>query len=274
MGDQRSLVVAGLRVTPHPWDKAYNTELLIRYTRQAATEGAGLVVTPEGFVEGYVWNDEAPKAFTRDEYFALGEPADGPLMDRLRDLASELRIHLAVGFAERRGDEMFNSFAILSPEGLTLSLYAKTHTAGDEPLNTRGTEFPVVDTAFGRWGSLVCMDRQLPETSRILALKGAALILVPAWGMTGELNDAMMRIRAYENGVHLVFVHPRRCLVIDPTGTIVAQDRGGGDEIVSARITLQPPGRGPISRRRPEIYGDLLLPSPGVEPGAPFATAL
>jgi predicted amidohydrolase len=104
------------------------------------------------------------------------------------------------------------------------------------------------------------MDRQLPETSRILAIKGAQIILVPAWGMCGEMNDVLMRTRAYENGVHVAFVHPKRCLIIDPDGTIIAQDSGTGDEIVKSKITLRGSGpHGPMKRRRPEIYGELVL---------------
>jgi predicted amidohydrolase len=159
---------------------------------------------------------------------------------------------------------MYNSVLVLSPEGVVVTRYSKTHTAGnDEPFNTKGTEFPVVDTSLGRWGTLICMDRQLPETSRILAVKGAQLILVPAWGMYGEMNDAMMRTRAYENSVHVAFVHPKRCLIIDPSGTIIAEDSGAGDEIVSACITLRDSRADTsIQHRRPEIYGDLLTPNP------------
>jgi predicted amidohydrolase len=148
---------------------------------------------------------------------------------------------------------------IVAPDGAIASRYSKAHTADDEPFNTKGTEFPVIDTPLGRWGTLICMDRQLPETSRILAIKGAQLILVPAWGMSGEMNDVMMRTRAFENGVHIAFVHPKRCLIIAPTGEIIAQDLGAGDEIVTAQITLRASGTGsPIRHRRPEIYGELL----------------
>ena len=225
-----------------------------------------MVVTPEGFLEGYVWQDGNPQDFSRDKYFAVGESVDGPLMSRVRALAHDLEIYLVVGFAERREDRMFNSVAVLSPDGSVVMRYSKTHTANDEPFNTKGAEFPVVDTPLGRWGTLVCMDRQLPETSRILAIKGAQMILVPAWGMYGEMNDAMMRTRAYENSVHVVFVHPERCLIIDPEGTIVAQDSGTGDEVVSCRIALRDSWAGTsIQHRRPEIYADLLTPNPAAQ---------
>jgi predicted amidohydrolase len=265
--DDACFTVAGLRVVPTPWDKQGNFALLERFARQAVDAGARLVVTPEGFLEGYVWNDENPEYFSKERYFEIGESADGPLLGRVGALASELNVYLAVGVAERRDERMYNSVFIFSPDGVAVSRYAKTHTAGDEPYNTKGSEFPLVETAFGRWGTVICMDRQLPETSRILAVKGAQLILVPAWGMYGEINDIMMRTRAFENGVHVLFVHPRRCLIISPDGTIIAQDKGNGDEVVTAQVTLTPPGtQGPIRRRRPEIYGELLFHSPEHDP--------
>ncbi|MGB7050272.1 MAG: carbon-nitrogen hydrolase family protein [Acidimicrobiales bacterium] len=264
MEHQSSFTLAGLKVIPKAWDKQGNFDKLEHFARRAAGEGAQVVVTPEGFLEGYVWHDDNPKDFSRAQYFDAGETIDGPLMGRVRALARELEIHLVVGFAELRDDSMYNSVLVLSPEGAVVTRYSKTHTAGnDEPFNTKGTEFPVVDTPLGRWGTLICMDRQLPETSRILAVKGAQLILVPAWGMYGEMNDAMMRTRACENSVHVAFVHPRRCLIIDPKGSIVAEDSGADDEIVSARITLQDSrANTSIQHRRPEIYGELLTPNP------------
>ncbi|MGO9875960.1 MAG: carbon-nitrogen hydrolase family protein [Acidimicrobiia bacterium] len=250
--------LAGLRVAPKPWDKLGNFDLLERFTTRAAGEGADVVVTPEGFLEGYLWNDDDPQQFSRAQYLDVGETVDGPLLNRVRALARDSHVYLVVGFAERRDDCMFNSVIICSPEGENVLRYSKTHTADDEPFNTKGNDFPVVDTPFGRWGVLICMDRQLPETSRILAVKGAQLILVPAWGMYGEMNDVMMRARAYENGVHVAFVHPRRCLIIGPDGTIMAQDQGVDDEIVFASIGLAgSAAHGPMRHRRPELYGEL-----------------
>ncbi len=255
-----SLTVAGLRVTPDRWDKKANLARIERYAREAAGRGAELVITPEGFLEGYVGNDKANQDLTREKYFAVGEKLDGPLLGRVRELARELKIHLSVGFAERRDHRMYNSMAIFSPEGELTLHYSKAHNADDEPYNTTGVEFPVVETPRGRWGALICYDRQLPETSRILAIKGAQLILVPAWGAWGDMNDAMMRTRAFENGVWVAFVHPKRCLIIDPSGKIVAQDSGGGDEVVMARIEIDGRPRGAIRSRKPQIYGDILRP--------------
>lgn len=248
-------VVAGLRVVPDRWDKESNFRKLDRYAREAAARGAQVVITPEGFLDGYVGND---RPLDKDKYFAVAEALDGPLMGRVRKLARELKIYLAVGFPELRGRQIYNSVAVFGPDGRTVSLYSKTHCGG-ELWNTEGSAFPVVSTPFGRWGTLICLDRQLPETARILAIKGAQMILIPSYGMHGEINDVLMRARAYENSVYVVFVHPKRCLVVDPKGSVISQDRGDTDQVVYGHIRLdERVGRGPIRARRPEIYGEIL----------------
>lgn len=254
------LKLAAVSVTPARWDKEANFATLQRYAREAAAKGARLVITPEGFLEGYVANENANKDLSEEKYERVVEPLDGKMVDRVRALAAELKIHLVLGFAERRGGRNFNSAILVSPDGEIAMHYSKAHTAEDEPFNTHGAEFPVAETPFGRVGALICYDRQLPETSRILAIKGARLIIVPAWGSYGEMNTVMMRTRAYENSVYLAFVHPNRVMVIDPRGTIVAENQGEGDQLVFAEIDLDDDriGRGTIRHRRPDIYGEIL----------------
>jgi predicted amidohydrolase len=256
-----SLTVAGLCVTPARWDKRANLAKLEHYAKQAAARGAQLALTPEGFLEGYVGNDKVNPDLTRANYFAAGESIDGLMLQQVRRLARELKIYLGVGFAERRADRMYNSFVVYSPEGSIALRYSKMHNADDEPYNTTGTEFEVASTPYGRWGALICYDRRMPETSRILAIKGAQIILVPAWGAYDEMNDALMRTRAFENSVWVAFVHPKRGLIIDPRGAIIARDNGPGDQIVMG--TIHPKtgiGEGPIRGRKPELYQEILAP--------------
>jgi predicted amidohydrolase len=254
-----SFTAAGLRVTPDRWDKEANFARLDRYAHEAKTRGATLVITPEGFLEGYVGNTSANPDSTEARYRAVAEGIDGRMMTRVRGLARELKIYLSVGFAESRAGNLYNSAAVFSPAGEVTLHYSKMHNAHDEPFNTKGTEFPVAETPLGRWGALICYDRRLPETARILAIKGAQLLLVPAWGSSDEMNDALMRTRAFENSIWVAFVHPKRCLFIDPRGKVIAKDRGEGDELVTARIELdQRVGHGPIQDRRPELYREIL----------------
>lgn len=259
MTSDPTLVIGALRVMPVRWDKEANFQKLDKYARLAAAQGAQLVVTPEGFMDGYISNDAD---LDRQKYLEIGEAIDGPMMRRVGNLSRELKIYLLVGFSERRGEQMYNTVALFGPDGALLSRYAKTHV-GSERYNAQGTEFPVVETPLGRWGALICLDRQLPETARILAIKGAQLILNPSYGSYGEMNEVMMRTRAYENSVYVAFVHPQNTLIIDPKGTIIARDDPkAGDQIVTARITLDDRvGRGIVRGRRPEIYGEILKPS-------------
>lgn len=262
--------LAGLKLLPTQWDKAANFAKLEKWTRKAVAAGADFVVTPEGYLEGYVGNSKIGKGLTRERYFEIAEPLDGPWMKKTSRLAKELGIYLLVGFAELAGDEVYNSAVIFSSAGKIVAHYSKSHLMGLEPFNREGRQFPVFSTPFGRIGILVCFDRQLPETSRILAVKGAQIILVPAFGLgMEEINeDIMMRTRAYENGVYVAHVHPRNTFIVDPKGNIVAQSRSFSEEIVIAKITLDERiGKGPIEHRRPEIYGEILsIKGPGGGP--------
>lgn len=251
--------VAAMCVRPVRWDKQHNYELLERYAREAAAGGARLVVTCEGFLDGYTANTNHLPDMTREQYFAVTEPLDGPWMRRIAQLAKELEIYLAVGFAERRGEKMYNSLAVYSPAGEIALHYSKTHTAG-EAYNTPGTSLPVARTPIGDLGALICYDRRFPEVPRILALKGADLLIVPAYGTDGERNEALLRTRAWENSVWVVYVKQDQALIIRPSGRILARDRGLGDELVYADIDLSA-GEGDrdiLHRRSPEFYQEIV----------------
>lgn len=256
-------VLAALSLTPEPWDKEANFKKLERYARQAAAQGAEVIVAPEGYLEGYVGNMHRTPGLTQEKYAAeAAEALDGPLLRRVRGLADELNVYLMLGFAEKRAGRVFNSAVMFAPDGSVALHYSKSHTMNDEPFNTKGETFPVTDTPFGTWGTLICFDRQVPETARILALKGADTIFVPAWGGYGEMNDQMMRVRAYENGVNLAFVHPKRALLIDSSGAILAQSQGEGDQIVLGRMRVNPSRKHSMLKyRRPELYQELAQPA-------------
>ncbi len=115
---------------------------------------------------------------------------------------------------------------------------------------------------MGKVGIVICYDRKLPETMRILAIKGAQIILVPAYGLgTQEISeDILMRTRAYENSVYTAHVHPINTFIVDPEGTIIAQARGETEEIVMATIVIDERiGQGAINSRRPSIYQEILM---------------
>ena len=66
--EEISFQFAGLTLTPEPWNKEANFSKLEKFTRQAAAQGAQVVVAPEGFLEGYVGNEHRSPGLSRDKY--------------------------------------------------------------------------------------------------------------------------------------------------------------------------------------------------------------
>src|SRR5262249_36969999 len=142
--DWPSFKLAGLSLMAEPWNKAANYAKLEHYAREAAARGAQVIVAPEGYLEGYVGNDNRTPDLTRERYLGVGEELDGPLLNRVSSLARELKVYLSVGFAEKRRGKMYNSSVIFAPDGRVVSHYSKNHTASDEPFNEKGSGFSVV----------------------------------------------------------------------------------------------------------------------------------
>ncbi len=144
--------------------------------------------------------------------------------------------------------------------------YSKTHTTPrDEPFMALGDSLPVAKTDLGTLGAMICFDRRFPEVARILALKGTQVLLVPSYGRETEKNEALLRTRAWENSVWVVYVKQDQALVINPSGKIVARDKGQGDELVITRIDLgDEQGTQEIRERRdPQFYREIIeLPTP------------
>ena len=107
---------------------------------------------------------------------------------------------------------------MIDDQGTLLGGYSKTHPVGDErKYLQRGTEYPVFDTKLGKIGISICYDACFPETSRLLALKGAEVMLVPAaWRGNfyfKEWWDLNLACRALDNLMYVAAVN-----MIGPTG--------------------------------------------------------
>ena len=196
------------------------------YVQRAAALGVKIVVTPETCMDGYVCHQQG---LTREKLCTLVAHEDCPWMDWLRHVARKLDLYLCVGFSELENDKLYNTAILVGLDWKTVGKYRKTH--GVEQFYEASDDLPIFETRYGKVGIMICYDRQLPETVRTLAAQGAELILIPSNGMWGCMNDAMLRTRAYENGVYLVgFAHPRDGLVIDPGGRIIASNMSVPDQ--------------------------------------------
>ncbi|MBM4149441.1 MAG: carbon-nitrogen hydrolase family protein [Lentisphaerae bacterium] len=127
------------------------------------------------------------------------EPIDGPSGRLMSEKAKQWQMHVAGTFYEKRGDLVFNSCPLYAPTGEIVGIYEKV-VLYDKELDrgcSPGSEMKVFQTDFGKVGIMICYDSWHPETARLLALKGAELILFPNVGYFRSLMPA----RAADNGV-------------------------------------------------------------------------
>ncbi|RXZ42449.1 N-carbamoylputrescine amidase [Crenobacter cavernae] len=162
------------------WDLDANLDHAEQLVRDAAADGANIILLQELFAAPYFCIDQLAS------HRRLAHPLEGhPWLPRFQALAKELGVVLPVSFYERAGQVDFNSIVIYDACGAELGLYRKTHIP-DFPGYTEkfyfspgDTGFKVWDTAFGRIGVGICWDQWFPECARAMALMGAELLLYP-----------------------------------------------------------------------------------------------
>ncbi len=255
-------------------DKARNLGAAEGLVRAAAADGAELVALPEK------WNLLA----SGEELAAGAEPLDGPSLTAARGWARTLGIHLLAGSISERvgdGEKPFNASVLIGPDGEALAVYRKIHMfdvdAGGVSYRESAHEQPgeeIVTAAVGELvaGLTVCYDLRFPELHRILAVRGARLITVPAafTAVTGRDHwEVLLRARAIENAVFVLapgqvgeapphFDSYGRSAIVDPWGVVLAT---APDEecFIAADLDLAAQDRvreslPALANRRPEAY--------------------
>jgi N-carbamoylputrescine amidase len=157
-----------------------NLEKAEKHVREAASNGANIILLPELFENLYFCQLE------REEYFSLAHPVEGhPFLGRFQDLARELNVVLPISFFEKAGQAYFNSLALFDADGTRMGVYRKSHIP-DGPgyeekyyFNPGDTGFKTWQTRFGAIGVGICWDQWFPECARAMTLLGADLLLYP-----------------------------------------------------------------------------------------------
>lgn len=177
------------------------------YCRKAKESGADIALFPEMWSSGY----QIPE--NPEQLRSLAVPKDGEFVQCYRELARELDMAIGITFLEAFEPFPRNTITLFDRHGKEMYTYAKVHTCdfGDECRLTAGEDFYVadLDTKKGvvRVGSMICYDREFPESARILMLKGAEILLVPN-ACPMEINRiSQLRGRAYENMVGIATVN-------------------------------------------------------------------
>lgn len=177
------------------WDCTANVARAEKLVRQAAEQGANIILLQELFETPYFCKDQ------KGEYFKLARPVENnPLLEQMGQLAKELSVVLPISFFERKNNVYYNSLVVFDADGTLLGIYRKTHIP-DGPgyqekyyFSPGDTGFKVWKTRFGTIGIGICWDQWFPETARAMALMGAELLFYPT-AIGSEPQDATIDSR-------------------------------------------------------------------------------
>ncbi len=274
--------VAGVQMDVQLGQKPQNLARIEDFVRQAQRRGAQLAVFPECALPGYCFD-------SLDEARPHAEPVPGPSTQRLAALCRELGLFVVVGLLESAGDLIYNACVLIGPEGV-VGHYRKVHLPylGIDRFAAHGQgPLAVYDAGGLRVGMNICYDGSFPEASRVMALEGADLIVLPTnWPPAACcFASHVINTRALENNVYYMSVNrvgeergvrfigqSRMC---QPSGDTVAEANPDGEDIFYADVDpavarqkhlIRDPGKHEIDRirdRRPELYGRLVSPVSG-----------
>jgi predicted amidohydrolase len=255
-------------------DRDRNLAAADRLTRDAAAAGAELVVLPEKW----------PALGTPEQTIAAAEPFDGPVAQWAKAIARELGIDLVAGsFSERTGEARgANTSLHIGPDGELKASYRKIHMFDVEvggrvykesEHEAPGDEIVLSQTAGGtNLGLTICYDVRFPELYRILAVRGAEIVTVPAaftFATTRDHWEVLLRARAIEGQAFVVAANQigehapgirsgGRSMIVDPWGVVLATAPDTETFVVAeldldrqAEIRRTLPS---LANRRPEAY--------------------
>jgi len=259
-------------------DKARNLDVAERLVREAAADGAELVVLPEK------WTVLGDAEALREG----AEPLSGPSISAAADWARDLGIHLVAGSIAERvegADRLSNTSVLIGPDGELHARYRKIHMfdveVGGVSYRESETEEPgneIVSPVLGpslpgvTLGMTVCYDLRFPELYRILAVRGATVLTVPS-AFTYETGkhhwEVLLRARAIENQAFVIAPnqvgeappHYRsygHSMIVDPWGEVLAV-APDGEGFVAADLDLGVEERvratlPSLANRRPGAY--------------------
>ncbi|MEA2310641.1 MAG: deaminated glutathione amidase [Solirubrobacteraceae bacterium] len=256
-------------------DRDRNLATADRLTRAAAAQGAELVLLPEKWAVLGSPEDTAAGA----------ESFDGPALRWASATARELGIDLVAGsIAERvEGAERGSNTSVhFGPDGEQRAVYRKVHmfdvqvggrTYRESEHEAPGEELVLTETAAGvEVGMSICYDLRFPELYRILAVRGARVLVVPAaftLATTREHWEVLLRARAIEDQAFVVAANQigehapgyrsgGRSMIVDPWGIVLAQAPDAETFVIAdldlerqAEIRASLPS---LANRRPAAY--------------------
>ena len=267
-------------------DTATNIAVAERLVRDAAAQGAHIVLIPELFEGHYFCKDQ------RAEELQRARPLDGhPTIAHFAKVARELQVVLPLSLFERANNAYFNTVVVVDADGAVLGKYRKSHIPDGPGYSEKfyfspgDTGFRVWQTKFGAVGVGICWDQWFPEAARSMALLGADVILYPTaigsepqnptWDSSAHWQREMQG-HAAANLVPVVAANRTgrevgnpttvtfygSSFITDATGEKVAEAGRDDERVLVAEIDVEAnramrAAWGLFRDRRPELYGAL-----------------
>ncbi|WP_434658282.1 N-carbamoylputrescine amidase [Sulfurimonas sp. NW9] len=256
-----------------------------QFVREAAVNGANIILLPELFEGLYFCKDMDEK------YFAWAQPLkNNALIQHFAALAKELHVVVLVSYFEKADEGYFNSLVVVNADGAVLDNYRKTHIPDGPGYEEKfyfkpgNTGFKVYETAYGKIGVGICWDQWFCETARALTLMGAEIIFYPtAIGSEPEIHldskEHWQRVQmghAATNTVPVVVANRtgeekgESCrltfygssFITDYTGAKIAEASRWREEVIYAEFDLAENAKqreywGLLRDRRPEMYAKI-----------------
>jgi len=176
----RNLKVATIQMSS-TWESDQNIAKADRLVREAASQGAQIILLPEFFSTPYFYQVEDPNFFMLAKEIENSAP-----VNHFKKVAKELQVVLPISFFERKNNARYNSVAVIDADGEILGVYRKSHIP-DGPgyeekfyLNPGNTGFKVWNTRYAKIGVGICWDQWFPEAARCMVLQGAEILLYPS----------------------------------------------------------------------------------------------
>lgn len=287
-------LVVGLVQQHNQTDQTKNLDQIIQGIRNAAHQGAQLVLLQELHNTLYFCQQE------NESCFDLAETIPGPTTEKLGKLAKELGVVIVASVFEKRAAGLYhNTAVVMERDGSLAGSYRKMHIPDDPGYYEKfyfapGDQgFTPINTSLGRLGVLVCWDQWYPEAARLMALRGADILLYPTaigWEPNDDKDEqqrqidswiTIQRAHAIANGLPLLVCNrvgheadPAQqtdgiqfwgnSFIAGPQGEILAQADSNQSAILTYTIDLERSEKvrrtWPFLRdRRIDAYQDLIL---------------
>jgi predicted amidohydrolase len=215
--------LAAIQLASEPGDVVGNLNRLVAEVRRIGPS-CDLIVAPELALTGYDLDLVANRG--RE----LAEPLEGPSIEILAALATEVDATLVIGVLELLADTLFDTAVVLTPDGAAVA-YRKSHLFPPETaVFAAGDELVTVSTPVGVLGPLICFEHAFPEVAATLALAGAQVLAIPSAVPVGyeHLLHVRNRARAQDNQLFVVACNATghgfcgESMIVAPDGSVLA----------------------------------------------------